>query len=115
MQLVPTFVGSVEQGLAQQFGVVGHDGILYFAFALLVAFGADSFGDVEDEQAGRIVVPTGEVEQFVACFLIERGAVGNSETLLKQSFVNDVVEQIKSVAVHALIGGIITNEGAAEI
>jgi hypothetical protein len=115
MQLVPAFVGGVEQGLAQQFGVVRHDGILYLAFAMLVAHGTDSFGDVEDEQTGKVVVPMGEVEQFVACLLIERGAVGNSEAMLKQAFVDDVVEQVKGVAVHALIGGIITDEGATEI
>jgi hypothetical protein len=115
IQLVPAFVRRINEGLAQQFGVVGHNGILYLAFALLVAFGTDVLGDVENEQAGRIGVPVGEVEQFVACLLIKRGAVGNSEAILKQAFVDDVVEQIKGVAVHALIGGVITDEGATEI
>src|SRR5580700_27481 len=112
MPLIPAFVGGIEQGLAQERSVIGHDFLFDLAFALSVAGGADGFWCVEDEQVGGIAILVSHFEQFAAWGGVERGTIGYGKAALKQTFEYDIIEEIERVAVHLLITHVIANEGA---
>ena len=95
--------------------MIGDDVVLDDALSLAVVDAAGGFGDVEDKQAGGVVVAGGQLAQVAASFGIESRAVGDSETVVEHALVDDVVEEVEGVAVDMLVGDVIADERTAEI
>ncbi len=110
---MPAFLWGGLQGLLQQASMVAMHLFLDPARSLLVARAGNLLRHVENEQAGLVAVPVGEVEQAQARFRLQGCAVGDGETPLVHAFVNNIVEQIEGVAVDALVVLVVTDEGAA--
>lgn len=112
---MPALVGRVEEGLLEEAHVVGDDVVFDDTLSLTIVGAAGGFGDVEDEQAGGVVVAGGELAQVAASFGIESSAIGNGETVVEHALVNDVVEEIEGVTVDVLIGDVITDKCTAKV
>src|SRR5450759_1381099 len=115
MHLLPTFGGSVEKRLLQEAGVVGDYLLFYTAGAQPVARQADFRGHVEDEQAAIVTRLARLSAQPAASIGTQRRAIGDGETAQVHTFLDDIVEEVKRVAVELLVVFVITDHGTAGI
>src|SRR5437660_3529506 len=103
MDLLPAFVGGFEKRLLQQSGVVGDNLFTNEAVPSLVALQADERWNVKNQQTVMIVMTLGQFKQPEPRLLFERGAIGNGEVTVKHAFVDNIMEQVKAIAVDLLI------------
>ncbi len=113
MHLVPTFVRGIEEGLLEEADVVGDDVLFDDTFSLAVVGAAGGFGDVEDEQTGGVVVAGSHFTQAMTGLWVKSGAIGDGEAVVEHAFVNDVVEEVKGIAVDLLVGDVIADQRTA--
>lgn len=110
MQLVPAFVGGVEEGLLEKADMVRDDVIFDDTLSLAVMSVAGGFGDVEDEQTGGVVVAGSHFPQASTGLWVKSGAIGDGEAIVEHALVDNVMEEVKGVAVDALVGDVIADE-----
>ena len=115
MHLVPAFVGCVDEGLLEEADVVRDDVLFDDAFSLAIAGLAGSFGDVEDEQTGSVVVTGSHFTQAATGLWVKSGAIGDGEAVVEHALVDDVVEEIEGIAVDLLVGDVIADQRTAMV
>lgn len=113
MHLVPTFVRGIEEGLLEEADVVGDDVLFDDTVSLAVVGAAGGFGDIEDEQTGGVVVAGSHFTQAMTGLWVKSGAIGDGEAVVEHAFVNDVVEEVKGIAVDLLVGDVIADQRTA--
>ncbi len=115
MHLMPTFVRGVEESLLEEADVVRDDVLFDDTFALAIMGEAGGFGDVEDEQTGGVVVAGSHFTQAATGLWVKSGAIGDGEAVVEHALVDNVVEEVKGVAVDALVGDVITDQCTAKV
>src|SRR5438270_12286190 len=110
MQLVPTFIGGVEESLLEEAHVVGDDVLFDDTFSLAVVGAAGGFGDVEDEQTGGVVVAGSHSTQAMTGPWVKSGAIGDGDAVVEHAIVNDVVEEVQGIAVDLVVGDVIEEQ-----
>jgi len=112
---VPAFVGGVNEGLLEEADVVGDDVLFDDTVSLAVVGAAGGFGDIEDEQTGGVVVAGCHFTQAMTGLWVKSGAIGDGEAVVEHALVDNVMEEVKGVAVDLLVGDVIADQRTAMV
>jgi hypothetical protein len=113
MQLVPAFVGGVEESLLEEADAERDDVLFDDTVSPAILGAAGGFGNVEDEEAGGVVVTGSQFTQAATGLWVKSGAIGDGEAVVEHTLVDNVMEEVKGVAVDALVGDVIADERTA--
>src|SRR5260370_38666145 len=94
--------------------------VVYYALCnqavlLLVAFQADLWRDVKDEQAAQVTRPARQFAQLATGSGIERCAIRYCKAPQEKALLDDVVEEVECIAVHLLVVFVIADHRAPVI
>lgn len=95
--------------------MVGDYLLFYTAGAQQIAHEADFRGRVENEQAAIITILTRLSAQPATSIGTQRRAIGDGETAQVHAFLDDIVEEVKCVAVDLLVVFVVTDHSATVI